>query len=559
MLERVKTLRILIQSNGAALLLDGHAGLVARAECDGAHLSGTDALKAAAPGLKPKYIAGCGGLGTRHDAMLAGESGADYVMFGEPNGRRPGFDAVLERVVWWAEIFQVPCVGYAADVDEVAALAARGRRIRRGRRSGLALSGEPSRCGGAACRGARAMKPLRLLILGAAIGVLAGDGVGAQPMQITPPVARPPASIPAKPAKPKEKPKAAVKPAVKAAAKPPAAKKSIAAPAAPAIPAAPPTAYAPENPLVQQPFTAPEKPAQTLTKTTALQPEPAAGAQGDVAYGAYQRGYYLEAFREATRRASEQGDPVAMTLLGDLYANGYGVVRDESKALAWFSLAADRGDRQAIFALAMSRFAGRGGPQDKAEAAALLDKAAKLGHVAAAYNLALLYLEGQELPQNIVRAAELMRSAADAGSPEAQYALATLYKEGNGVAKDPVAAARLLGAAARSGIVAAEVEYAIALFNGTGTAKDENAAAALFRKAAQKGNAVAQNRLARILATGRGLPADPIAATKWHTIAKAGGASDIWLENYMQRIKDNERAAGENAARLWLAHAKPNS
>jgi len=43
------------------------------------------------------------------------------------------------------------------------------------------------------------MKPLRLLILGAAIGVLAVDGAGAQPMQITPPVARPPASIPAKP------------------------------------------------------------------------------------------------------------------------------------------------------------------------------------------------------------------------------------------------------------------------------------------------------------------------------------------------------------------------
>ena len=126
LLERVKTLRILIQSNGAALLLDGHAGLVARAECDGVHLTGTDALKAAAPGLKPKYIAGCGGLGTRHDAMLAGESGADYVMFGEPNGRRPSFDAVIERVAWWTEIFQVPCVGYAANVDEVEALARAG-------------------------------------------------------------------------------------------------------------------------------------------------------------------------------------------------------------------------------------------------------------------------------------------------------------------------------------------------------------------------------------------------------------------------------------------------
>ena len=107
--------------------------------------------------------------------------------------------------------------------------------------------------------------------------------------------------------------------------------------------------------------------------------------------------------------------------------------------------------------------------------------------------------------------------------------------------------------------MAAEVEYAIALFNGTGTAKDENAAAALFRKAAHKGNAVAQNRLARILASGRGLPADPAAATKWHTIAKAAGVSDVWLESYMQKIKDNERAAGENAARLWLAHAQPNT
>ena len=35
-LARIKALRILIQSNGAALLLDGHAGLAARAEVDGA-------------------------------------------------------------------------------------------------------------------------------------------------------------------------------------------------------------------------------------------------------------------------------------------------------------------------------------------------------------------------------------------------------------------------------------------------------------------------------------------------------------------------------------------
>src|SRR6185295_10712166 len=128
LIERIEALRILIQSNGAALLLDGHPGLVARTQADGAHLTGIDAFMAAAPALKPALIAGCGGLGTRHDAMLAGESGADYVMFGEPDraGRRPAFEAVLERVAWWSETLTIPCVGYAASLDETQALARAG-------------------------------------------------------------------------------------------------------------------------------------------------------------------------------------------------------------------------------------------------------------------------------------------------------------------------------------------------------------------------------------------------------------------------------------------------
>lgn len=127
-IERVKALRILIQSNGAALLLDGRPDLVVPTEADGAHLGGTAAFQAAASALKPKFIAGCGGLITRHDAMEAAESGADYVMFGEPgsDGRKPAFEAVLDRVSWWSEIFQVPCVAYADNLDEAQALAQAG-------------------------------------------------------------------------------------------------------------------------------------------------------------------------------------------------------------------------------------------------------------------------------------------------------------------------------------------------------------------------------------------------------------------------------------------------
>jgi thiamine-phosphate pyrophosphorylase len=120
MISRVKTLAPVIQNTGAALLLDGHVELVARAGADGAHLNGLAALEDALPSLKPDRIAGVGGLATRHDSMAAGERGADYVLFGEPdaNGHRPSMDAVAERLDWWAELFEPPCIAYAASSEE---------------------------------------------------------------------------------------------------------------------------------------------------------------------------------------------------------------------------------------------------------------------------------------------------------------------------------------------------------------------------------------------------------------------------------------------------------
>jgi len=50
-----------------------------------------------------------------------------------------------------------------------------------------------------------------------------------------------------------------------------------------------------------------------------------AAPDGDVAFGAYQRGLYLTALIEAQKRMEQNNDPKAMTLLGELYANGLGV------------------------------------------------------------------------------------------------------------------------------------------------------------------------------------------------------------------------------------------
>ena len=277
------------------------------------------------------------------------------------------------------------------------------------------------------------------------------------------------------------------------------------------------------------------------------------GQEPDIAYGAYQRGYFLTAFAEATRRVDEKNDVRAMTLLGELYSNGIGVPLDERKAAQWYRLAADRGDRDAIFALAIFNISRRAGLHDRAEAARLFASAAKLGHAAAAYDLGLLYLEGQQFPQDFSRAAELFRAAAQQGNSEAQYALATLYKDGKGVEKDPVEAARLLAAAAIAENLDALVEYAIALFNGTGVTKDESKAAALFRKAALRGSPIAQNRLARLLSVGQGAAANPTEAIKWHLIAKAGGNGDPYLDQFAAQQTPQVRAAAEKAARPWLA------
>jgi thiamine-phosphate pyrophosphorylase len=112
-----------------ALLVDDDPRLAARAGADGAHISSGGALLTEAlSSLKPERIVGAGMLRSRDDAMNAGEAGADYVMFGEP--RRDGFTPpaaeTIERVEWWADIFEPPCVGYAASLEYVGPLAAAG-------------------------------------------------------------------------------------------------------------------------------------------------------------------------------------------------------------------------------------------------------------------------------------------------------------------------------------------------------------------------------------------------------------------------------------------------
>jgi len=127
MTSRIKALAGPVQAAGTALLVEHHHNLAARAGADGAHVDGLQDMDDASS-LKPQRILGVGQLHTRHDAMLAGENGADYLLFGEPDsrGERPSPDAIFERLQWWAELFEPPCVGYAATLEEAALFAGSG-------------------------------------------------------------------------------------------------------------------------------------------------------------------------------------------------------------------------------------------------------------------------------------------------------------------------------------------------------------------------------------------------------------------------------------------------
>jgi uncharacterized protein len=298
----------------------------------------------------------------------------------------------------------------------------------------------------------------------------------------------------------------------------------------------PPDAEAPPAPAPSEPA-GPRGDVETRTRPV------------DLAFGAYQRGLFLTAFREATRRLeADPTDAAAMTLLGELSAEGLGARQDWTKAADWFRLASDRGDPQASYALAMLKLDGRGTPKDQPGARRLLERAAD-AVPAAATSLGLMLL-GDQRPESDRRAAELFRFASASLDADALYAMAIMTRQGRGVTRDLAEAALWMGKAANERNVAAQVEYAIMLFNGEGVRKDETAAARMFTRAAVRGNAVAQNRLARLYAAGRGMAKDLVEAARWNELARRQGLTDSWLDNAVKDLgPDDRKRVAEAVAR----------
>lgn len=103
--ESARRIISVAQPRDVAVMIEDDASLVLEVGADGVHLSGgAGGYDEARTLLGDDAIVGVDAGGSRHQAMEAGEKGADYVAL-------PAADA--DMVAWWTAIFRVPCVAMA--------------------------------------------------------------------------------------------------------------------------------------------------------------------------------------------------------------------------------------------------------------------------------------------------------------------------------------------------------------------------------------------------------------------------------------------------------------
>ncbi len=109
-----RALRPLCAAHGVSFIVNDRPDLAAELDADGAHIGQGDMdADEARRALGPDRILGVTCHNSRHLAIEAGESGADYVAFGAffpTRTKATEFAADPEILQWWSEIFTLPCV-----------------------------------------------------------------------------------------------------------------------------------------------------------------------------------------------------------------------------------------------------------------------------------------------------------------------------------------------------------------------------------------------------------------------------------------------------------------
>jgi len=266
------------------------------------------------------------------------------------------------------------------------------------------------------------------------------------------------------------------------------------------------------------------------------------------------------AFSYAETSAAKK-DPLGIYCLSHCYREGLGIPKDKNKAIELARLAlpgleteVKSRDAWVQFALGKSYFAlaGLKGGMDyrmaHSKAVEFYTKAAEQGNAAAQAELGFCYQYGRGVPRSETRAAEFYAEAADQDNAMAQRSLAYLHKLGSGVSKSSSKSFELYTKAAELGDGLAQVMLANLYLHGSrGVPKDEARAAELYAMVARQDGILqgsAQRNIANLYATGRGVPKNEAKAIDLYAKAGENGDEGAYykLANIYLSKKDSERA-----------------
>lgn len=238
----------------------------------------------------------------------------------------------------------------------------------------------------------------------------------------------------------------------------------------------------------------------------------------------------LQEVLDALNGEVEREDPDAMLLMGNLLVDGFGVEKDDHRAVELYYRASELGFAPAANALGQCYSFAVGVRLDAVRAVSCYRRAAEAGFAPAQFHLGVCYFDGNGIRPDKQEAAKWYAVAAEQGYAPAQFTLGRHYSQiMNGVENDLEKGVLWLSRAAEQGLIRA-MTYLADLYHNAGTDEADILAAKWYETAATRGDLYGMKQYATYLASGRGgVCKEPVAAKAMLAAAARGGLKEAEL------------------------------